>query len=182
MTRLTRAGILFLMILQSSSLSYSNETSFIFDNLNFQTEAAAVLAAANIYNPVSIVEDREFMGAIIKRNDGFYFTVTAGVSGEDSVSISIPKPIWNDVVAFWHTHGSEAPHHRYFSEIDTRVVQELGRPFYLADYTGRLKVFRPGDATLSKLVAVSLGLPKQEGYARGTTVTDDGAKPVAVNI
>ena len=148
------------------------------DNSQLQTSEAsfasineAALVAAEIYNPVSIREDREFMGSILQLEGRYVFTVTAGARGEDVVSIRIPKRLWPSVVAFWHTHGSAAPHHRYFSDVDTALVNESGLPFYLADHTGDLKIYRPGDATLSPFEAVRLGLPLQYGFALGSLVS-----------
>ena len=168
------------MLLTGLSSITASGSHLLTDELLFESESAAVKAAADIYNPISIDEDREFMGTIVQKNGAYYFTVTAGNIGDDTVSIRVPKSIWDDVVAFWHTHGGKAYHHRYFSEVDTAMVENLGRPFYLADYTGQLKVFRPGDRVMSKSQAVKLGLPKQAGYAKGGPVIDESARPIMV--
>jgi len=73
--------------------------------------------ASNIHNPLSIREDREYLGAIYKNADGFRFTVTPGRIGVGSVQVSLPKEDFDDVVAFWHLHGGTDPRHRYFSDV-----------------------------------------------------------------
>ena len=84
--------------------------------------------------------------------------------------MNVPADQWDSVVALWHTHGDASPLHQYFSRLDTRLVREHGKPLYLADFTGQLKVFSPGDRTLNRIAAERLGLPAKWGYARGTVV------------
>ncbi len=147
----------------------------------YQSELAAVKAAADIYNPLSIREDREYMGTIYNVGCQFAYTVTAGVRGANSIEIKIPRVDWDNVVAFWHTHGGSSPEHRYFSDVDTQTVEKYGKPFYLADYTGFLKVFRPCGRTMSSFAARGLGLPFVRGFATGEFVTDDFNRRVKVN-
>ncbi len=146
----------------------------------FDSEQLAVRAAADIYNPLSIVEDREYMGSIYRRDGKFGYTVTAGRRRANTMEIRIPKMDWEQVVALWHTHGDAKPNHRYFSETDTAVVEQFSKPFYLADYTGFLKVFRPGDPLLSPFAARRLGLPRVRGYALGEVVRDENNRTVRV--
>ena len=147
----------------------------------FESEQLAAKAAADIYNPLSIRENREYMGSIYRRGGKFGYTVTAGRRGANSMEIRIPSVDWDNVVAFWHTHGNAAPDHRYFSDTDTEMVHKFTRPFYLADYTGFLKVFRPGDKILSAYAARRLGLPRVSGYALGEVVRDRHDRTVRVN-
>lgn len=158
------------MILQPAANVMADNSHSQTSEISYASINEAARVAAEIYNPVSIREDREFMGSILQRDGRYVFTVTAGAQGEDTVSIRIPKQLWPSVVAFWHTHGSAAPHHRFFSDVDTTLVNESGLPFYLADHTGELKIFRPGDATLSPFEAMRLGLPLQYGFALGSLV------------
>ncbi|NKB36547.1 MAG: DUF4329 domain-containing protein [Gammaproteobacteria bacterium] len=178
----TRAPIRYILIasmLLLSILSFAN--SSISRQTAFDSEQQAVAAATDIYNPLSIKEDREFMGVILRRNDKYFFTVTAGTKGNDTVTIRIPRSSWDNVVAFWHTHGRAEYKNQYFSEIDTSLANSTGKPFYLADYTGALKVFRPGGKTLSQRQATSLGLPRQSGFARGSQVHGEKNQIVLVN-
>lgn len=147
---------------------------------HYSTEKEAVTAAANTYNPLSIREDREYMGAIYKTRNGFKFSVTAGKRRSDTVQISIPDQEFDSVVAFWHTHGNADPVNRYFSNTDTQTVNKFGRPLYLADYTGYLKVFEPGDKTMSRFSARRLGLPSITGYATGDLVKDRNQRPIRI--
>lgn len=148
----------------------------------FASELDAVRAAANRYNPLSIREDREYMGAIFESDGKFGYTVEASVRRKDKWRLSIPAMEWEKVRAFWHTHGNASPQHRYFSDADTKSVKKFGLPFYLADYTGYLKVFRAGDRTLNSMAADRLNLPRKSGFAIGSYVRDSLNKVVRVNV
>jgi len=146
----------------------------------FGTELDAVVAASQQYNPQSIREDREFMGAILRRDNCYTFTVGAGKPGHDRISVVIKIPAGDEVVAFWHTHGERRDSNRYFSNVDTKLVETTQKRFYLADHTGLLKVMAPGAPTLSRIRARQLGLPHRTGYARGNIVSDEQGKPVRI--
>ena len=109
----------------------------------------AVVAATNVYNPVSMLEDREYMGAILHHPERgeYLYTVDAGhaAAGEVTVRISIPEGF--SIAGFWHTHGEAGATRHLFSQTDTDLVEEWGVPLFLADYTGILKVYRPGSHT-----------------------------------
>ena len=148
----------------------------------FASELEAVRAAADRYNPLSIREDREYAGAILEFAGRFSYTVTATAPGSDNWQIKIPQQDWDRVRAFWHTHGDTAAHNRYFSDVDTSSVMEFGIPFYLADYTGYLKIFRSTDKTLSPFAARRLNLPQQRGYAIGEYVRDAMNRPIRIKV
>ena len=120
------------------------------------------------------------MGAVLRAGGRYSYTVGAGEPGRDKITVTIRVPDGNDVVAFWHTHGARAQSNRYFSDVDTRLVRRLKKPFYLADYTGSLKVMVPGGRTLSRLRARRLGLPARTGYAVGQVVNDASGNPVRI--
>lgn len=147
---------------------------------SYPTVLDAVKAAADRYNPMSIREDREYMGTVNRAKSGYTFTATPGKRGSDKVSIRIPHVEWSSVVAFWHTHGGADSAHLYFSDLDTEVANRFDKPFYLADYTGFLKVYSPGDRTLSRFVAGRLGLPSLDGFALGSPVKDQFDRTVRV--
>ncbi len=136
----------------------------------FSSELQAVQAATTLYNPISMREDREFMGTIYRRGNFFGYTVAAGEAGADRIQIGIPAGEWDSVVALWHTHGDASPMHQYFSQLDTQLVKRFGKPLYLADFTGNLKVFGPEDRMLTRAAARRLGLPARRGYAKGRQV------------
>ena len=146
----------------------------------YDSELAAVRAAADIYNPLSIREDREYMGTIFKQGDKFLYTVNAGKKRADSISIRVSLGDWDELVAFWHTHGARHRGHQYFSDIDTAMVNRTGKPLYLADYNGFLKIFKPGEATISAFAAGGLGLPPEKGFSFGKTVRDSFKRIVRV--
>ena len=149
---------------------------------SFKSELAAVHAASNLYNPRSIQEDREYMGVILNEAGNFRYTVTPGVRAADGVSIRVPGEDWENVVAIWHTHGAEQSRYQYFSDTDTDLVNSLGKPLYLADYTGKLKVFRAGDGTMGSFRARRLGLPSRAGYAAGSEVMDECNELVSIRV
>ena len=138
----------------------------------FDSELEAVVHAMNTYNPQSIQEDREFIGAVYKLNHshGYIYSVAPGSSGRDKVSAAIPKLENANIVSFWHTHGSAHHSRHYFSDVDTQLVEQWDLPFYLGCADGNLRVFKPGDKVLSFRQAQLLGLGKATGYARGALV------------
>ena len=146
----------------------------------YHSELAAVRAATDLYNPISLREDREFMGAIVRRGSRFSYTVLPGKSGGDSVSLTFSAEDWQNVVALWHTHGDASPLRQYFSRMDSKLVRQTGKRFYLADYTGVLKVLTPEHRTLSSFTASRLGLPPGRGFATGEPVTDSKEQPILV--
>ncbi len=145
----------------------------------FATAEDAVAAAAARWNPRSIGEDREFMGAVFTLSaGGFRYSVGAGEPGRDEISVRVRVPAGTRVVALWHTHG--APHFSrgYFSSVDTALANERRLSLYLASPDGKLLLFRPGDATLPASEARRLGLGERSGYARGAVVRPRNAEGV----
>lgn len=147
----------------------------------YSSEEEAVTAAVNQYNPTSIDEDREFMGAIYQLETGFQFSVISGRRRSDQIKMRVVVSELEDIVAFWHTHGNGDPKNRYFSDTDTQLAEQFSKPLYLGDYTGYLKVFEPNDNTLTAFAASRLGLPRARGYALGKLVEDKTKRPIRVN-
>lgn len=174
MSILSKLGCL--SLISSLMVSPTIETS----SARYASEQEAVKAAADIYNPISIYEDREYMGTIFRKSGKFGYNVSRGKKNADKISISIPAVEWDNVIAFWHTHGGADPINRYFSNQDTEVVRKYGKAFYLADYTGFLKVFRTGSKTMSFYSAARLGLPSMRGYATGEVVRDENNRTIRV--
>ena len=147
----------------------------------FLSETKAVAAAADAFNPRSIAEDREFIGGIYRCAENRYrYSVTPGKRGSGKARIALRKIPGCKVTALWHTHGNANSRHRYFSDTDTRVANALKMPFYLADYTGHLKVFTPGARTLTPFTARQYGLGTHPGYAIGERVKNAHGKPITV--
>jgi hypothetical protein len=141
----------------------------------YSSELAAVESATNEFNPISIDEDREFMGAILRRQISEYtaeysYTIARGNRGEDSINMNVAIPDGTEVVAFWHTHGAAHFSRKYFSDTDSNLVRQFGVPFYLADYTGTLRILKPGDFNMTIIQANRLGLGAQSGFAKGKPV------------
>ncbi len=133
----------------------------------FASELDAVIAASAAVNARSIREDREFLGAVLRRGSDFHYSVVPGHSGADRIRARLIVPDGFELVALWHTHGAAAPERRYFSIVDADLVARTGKPLYLADYTGALRVLKPGAPRLNAIAARELGLPARSGYARG---------------
>jgi len=137
----------------------------------FESELAAVLDAVNLYNPVSIRNDVEYMGAVYRQSLGsevrYGYTAGTGEPGKDTVTVSFRLPPDSELLAFWHTHGANHWSRNYFSDVDTQLANDWGVPFYLATPQGELRVFRPGDRVMGRLEARRLGLGEQSGYASG---------------
>ena len=173
-----------LLLIFSFSLSFPSSVlsaqSHCPDSDLFSSELEAVIAAMNHFNPDSIVEDREYMGTIFRSGQHFGFSVSAGSRHRDRVSIRVAKDDWDDIAAFWHTHGDSTPSNRYFSDDDTALVNRFRKPLYLGDYTGYLKRFSPGDRRLSPYAARRLGLPSRSGFAIGETVKNESGRVVRI--
>jgi len=144
--------------------------------LGYQSIEETVIAAANRYNPRSVTQDREQVGAILRDDHGhYYYTHAEGGVGKDAIRFSVPLPKCYDLVAFWHTHGSMKPERQYFSDMDTQIANKLKKPIYLGDPGGKLRMFSPGDAVFTSTIRVPGGrgarIPR--GSAEGTLVKDE---------
>ncbi|MCG8669492.1 MAG: DUF4329 domain-containing protein, partial [Pseudomonadales bacterium] len=146
---------------------------------HFASVEQAAAAAADRFNPYSIREDREYMGAILrhkhpasgKEEPAFTYTAAAGHAHHDRITIKVKLPGDYEIVAFWHTHGAEHWSRKYFSDTDTRLAKHWGVPFYLADFSGLLRVYKPDSRILSLNQARRLGLGSRRGFAKGQVVT-----------
>ena len=139
----------------------------------FESELDAVVHAMNQYNPLSVEEDREYIGAIYELSNGTYiYSVAPGTVGSDEVSAGIPRIKMARFVAFWHTHGADHWSRRFFSDIDTDLVRHWRLPFYMGSADGRLRVFRPEHKVMSSKQAQRIGLVSGSGYALGEIVGD----------
>ncbi len=145
------------------------------DEESYSSELDAVISASNYFNPLSIQEDREYIGAILKhkRQGHFIYTVSSGQSGADQVSARIRLPSDYEITAFWHTHGNHHWTRKYFSDVDTQLAKQWNLPFYMADASGRLRVYHPKAPTLSVTQTRKLGLGSHRGYAKGKSVSVD---------
>lgn len=179
MDRKISSALSFLSLLFSHSMLAESSA---FEATSYNSELEAVIAAANTYNPLSVKEDREYFGIIFREREKFYFTVSKANRRSNSFQFKISAEQFTKATALWHTHGGIYSSHRYFSDTDTDSADRLKLPFYLADYTGYLKVFRPGDPTLSAFVARRLGLPRHNGYAIGSQVLDKFGRPVRIRV
>ncbi len=136
----------------------------------FATELEAVVAATSAVNARSIREDREYLGAVLRRGTGFHYSVAPGQAGADRIQVRLSIPDGFEVVALWHTHGAASPERRYFSPTDRALVESTGLALYLADYRGALQVLRPATPKLTPAEARRLGLGSCRDCAIGQPV------------
>ena len=166
-TTLAIAGLQ--LFLTTSALATAESSMTI--KAQFLSERQAVEHASNLYNPASVREDREYMGVVFRQKIEseflFGYTVGAGGAGHDTVSVRARIPRGSELVAFWHTHGADHWTRQYFSQTDTELAREWGLPFYMAAADGHLRVYRPGQRTLSTRQAMMLGLGPMRGISRG---------------
>ena len=146
----------------------------------FATELAAVIAATSAANPLSVREDREYVGAILRRGDDYLYTTVPGQAGADRIRARLPVPAGCELVAIWHTHGAAGSTRHLFSRFDGDLVVATGRPLYLADATGALRVLKPGAPRLPARAARALGLPAAGGFAAGETLRGPEGEPVHI--
>jgi len=146
----------------------------------FASELDAVIAASAAVNPRSIREDREFLGAVLRRGDDYHYSVVPGHAGADRIRARLAVPAGFELVALWHTHGAAAPERRFFSRVDAALVEGTGKPLYLADHTGALRVLKPGAPRLTASAARRLGLPGRPGFATGEELRRADGEPVHV--
>ena len=139
----------------------------------FTSELAAVVAATDRYNPLSIAEDREYMGMILEKDDRYFYTVKPGRRRADRVTIRVRKPRSVRISAFWHTHGTASRERMYFSKIDMRLVRSSDRPLYLGDHTGHLSVFAPKNRRLHADQKDKKGFGARRRANQGNLVRDE---------
>ncbi|OED43038.1 hypothetical protein ACH42_11175 [Endozoicomonas sp. (ex Bugula neritina AB1)] len=150
----------------------------------FPSLLEAVVTASNLYNPLSIREDTEYIGAILRNKDSglFCYTVTAGHQGRDKVSTEISIPDDHEVSAFWHTHGEGKEHRQFFSATDMQLVKQWQLPLYLADYTGWLKVLKPDDRSFTHHQARVHGIYYATKIAPGNKVSNSAGQLIRIKI
>ncbi|MFK8020993.1 MAG: DUF4329 domain-containing protein [Pseudomonadales bacterium] len=133
----------------------------------FDSEIGSVSAAMSRFNPHSIESNREYIGAIVEIQGKFRYLVARGLPNQDKVSVHLPVPKNAEIVAFWHTHGAAGPHRHLFSAVDTRLVRSSGKPFYMADAKGDVRVYKPDGAMLSVGEKRRMGIKSTARIARG---------------
>jgi hypothetical protein len=130
------------------------KTRIVADNMvpisGFHTPDAAAIAASNRYNPDSIEKNREHVGGIVRCNRSEYFyTHGRGESGVVPVQFSVAYPKSCKLHSFWHTHGGSFEDRKFFSPADTHTANSADKPFFMSDYQGNLRVYRPGGRLFS---------------------------------
>lgn len=179
-SRVRRVFLITLMMLGMAE----SESATLLDPSNpaegFPTVVSTVKAASDRYNPDSIDKDREHYGVILRRAGipaRYFYTHAVAPRGRDDFRLRVPRGSGYHLVAIWHTHGRRDERHRYFSPQDARTANQLRLPFFLADYTGVLKVFRPGDPVLVRYGTSVIG-----PIAVGRIVESEDEQPVRILI
>jgi len=133
---------------------------------SYDSHLAAVIDLAKQFLTLSILEDREHVGAILRDAGGRYWAThgRGGVS-QDTVTFSIPKPSDSEIVAFWHTHGRAGFARSLFSPDDVKIVRSTNLPLYLLAPNGDIKILRKdlltGPARSGADRRSALAIPKQ---------------------
>lgn len=144
------------------------EVSKVSDEV-FSSELSAVVSAGRSFIDDSLVNNVEYMGAIIYTPSGQYrYTVSKNSTGEDRVTVKIRIPEGYKISAFWHTHGRIHRRNKYFSDVDTNLSNTTGKPVYLITPKKLVRVFTPGGVTLPSLKSKRKGLGSTSGYSKGT--------------
>lgn len=105
----------------------------------------AVETAGGQYLEPSKRTDREYVGGILKNDDGSYrYTAGHAESRDDTVSFRVSLQSGYHLVAFWHTHGHPGRAREFFSAQDVSLVKEQGVALYLITPAGRIRVLEPG--------------------------------------
>lgn len=120
-----------------------------FKESRFDSEVAAIQAAADAFLAHSRATDAEFVGGVLRARDGNYrLTVGRGEAGQDSITYAVGRRAGEMLLALWHTHGTSGPGRNFFSPRDVRLVQEHRLPLYLITPSGQIRVLVPEEAAL----------------------------------
>lgn len=150
--------------------------------IGYESVIDAVVEATNRYNPDSIAHNREHVGGVLGCNDGrVLFTHGVGRPDQVPVSFSVPQTSNCRLEALWHTHGARDDFKTMFSAADTNSSNALGRPIYMADHTGALRVFEPGSKTSGRQQRNRRSIVRlDEGVAAGKIVKDRRGKRIKI--
>lgn len=133
-------------ILILSLLSQTATASVLTKPLNWHTQTleTGLDRLKEQFLDLSIQQDREFVGAVLRRADGTYaFTHGQGKPGQNKVSFRIQRGVDTRIIGLWHTHGDYGPARAVFSPTDAELVRQTGLPFYLITPEGEIRVLRP---------------------------------------
>lgn len=159
-------GLLATVLLFGACASAKDYHNTVFNNPD---EIAAYISER--VNSESIRDNAEFYGVILQDETGAYhYSVDKAKNNQGVVTFKFTRLENWQIVAFWHTHGKRGREKRYFSNYDTAVAKKFNVPVYMMDNTYTLRVFNPGDKTMSANVASRRGLGRAAGPARGTVV------------
>ena len=118
----------------------------------YSTVLDAICAAANQYNPASIVKNIEHYGVILKRTSlqegrdpQYFYTHESARYKHDKFRLKLRYTKEYRPVAIWHTHGRRHKLNKLFSPTDIDAANLTRLPVYLADFTGMLKVYFPDE-------------------------------------
>ncbi len=138
----------------------------------FDSVQAAIVAAGNYYNPLSISEDRQYIGTVLQHttDNHYIFTAVAGKPGQDKVSSALTIPEGYRLAAFWQTRGDQHWGQQYFSREQTHLARQWQLPYYMTNASGYLKVYAPDDPLMSSIQVRRRGLGMLGGVAEGQEI------------
>lgn len=182
------AGVLSLILVQASVLKADTLPTDVSGEQGYSSILEAVKAASDRYNPLSIATDTEHFGAILRTMGNsptstprFTYSHSAARRGQDSFRFKVKLVKGEKLVAIWHTHGRRHPVHRFFSASDVTTAHKLGLPFYLADYTGSLKVYDPA-REVAGFSAAKTARRITSGRSKGAVVKDIEYNAVRIRV
>lgn len=139
-------AIVLLVLLLTAPVSAFGDPLSLVDRMVYQI--------ASSVNADSIKQDREYVGVIIQMSDGTLINSSgSGGSGQKEIAFTYVRPKDAKTVAIWHTHGARNKYTRYFSRADTTTANRANVPMYMMDSTGTLRVYNPGDPTVTSYYA-----------------------------
>lgn len=146
----------------------------------FTSVEDAVIHAARQYNADSVQHNREHVGGVLRCEDGRYvYTHGVGARNQVPVVFSVVQTKSCRLHALWHTHGSPGRDKSHFSPSDTQAAIQVGKPIYLVDPKGVVRVFSPDDPMTIR-VKNSLSNISQGKGAWGTVVKDNASTSIEV--
>ena len=117
---------------------------------------SAARAAIRSTNPLSVRQNREIAGRVVRHRDGKYST-TVGPQWGRGLSSSVPGPVPSGTrnAGIWHDHGGPDPRfdNEHFSGVtgDKGLARREREPIYLGTPGGKVEKYSPRTNRVSSL-------------------------------
>lgn len=112
---------------------------------NYRTMDEAGIQAVRDINDRSILENKEYSGAVYKKKNGQFSYTYPQVGKFNSSKTGIVCPAGTKGVAEYHTHGKKTPGYlnNQFSIGDSQIADNRGTPEYLGTPNGSIQKYLP---------------------------------------